>query len=394
MTTPTIRLFRSTDTGAPTLSGTAGALIAVLDACLKDGYNSKSVQSITRSGSTATVTFAAAHGFAADGLTIVRHAGADQAEYNGDFQISNVTATSYDITVSGTPATPATGTITAKVAPLDWGKPFSGTNKAAYRSAEVTGTRLYLRVDDNNPNADSYKNAFLRGYESMSDVDTGTGLFPTTALATNGIFLNKSSASDATSRAWELFGDGFEFHFFYTTTADSAGRRQFHFGDPASDLLSDPYGALIYGDTAASSGAPNISSSAHALPTNPGNISSNWQSGHYFARASSQLGSADRAGKCGDIILGGAAIGHTGIVPYPAPGSEGLYISPLTVFDSLGPRAQLKGIYQPLHTRPLGHGGLVSAADSPVGHRLYAVKTAGSGGQYGETHVDIDGPWR
>jgi len=34
-------LFRSDDTGAPTLSGTEGSLIDVLKACLVDGYGAK-----------------------------------------------------------------------------------------------------------------------------------------------------------------------------------------------------------------------------------------------------------------------------------------------------------------------------------------------------------------
>ena len=35
----TVTLYRSTDTGAPTLSGTAGSLVALLDAILVNGYN-------------------------------------------------------------------------------------------------------------------------------------------------------------------------------------------------------------------------------------------------------------------------------------------------------------------------------------------------------------------
>ena len=38
----TVRVYYSTDAGAPTLSGTAGAMITVLDACLVNGYGAKS----------------------------------------------------------------------------------------------------------------------------------------------------------------------------------------------------------------------------------------------------------------------------------------------------------------------------------------------------------------
>jgi hypothetical protein len=73
-------------------------------------YTSVSVSGITRSSSTATATVNS-HGLAnGDPVTI---AGATQSEYNGTFTVSNVTTNTFDYTVTGTPATPATGTITA-----------------------------------------------------------------------------------------------------------------------------------------------------------------------------------------------------------------------------------------------------------------------------------------
>ena len=69
--------------------------------------------SITRSGSTATVTLTS-HGFSnGDEVTIT---GATQTEYNGSFIISNVATNTFDYTVTGTPATPATGTPKAQKA--------------------------------------------------------------------------------------------------------------------------------------------------------------------------------------------------------------------------------------------------------------------------------------
>lgn len=66
--------------------------------------------SITRSGSTATVSHTA-HGMSTDMYVVIR--GADQQEYNGDHQITVTGVDAYTYTVSGTPDTPATGTITA-----------------------------------------------------------------------------------------------------------------------------------------------------------------------------------------------------------------------------------------------------------------------------------------
>ena len=64
---------------------------------------------ITRVGTTATAT-ATAHGMKSGDVAIVR--GADQAEYTGAHTITVVDANTYTYTVSGSPATPATGTVT------------------------------------------------------------------------------------------------------------------------------------------------------------------------------------------------------------------------------------------------------------------------------------------
>src|SRR3990167_2816875 len=70
-----------------------------------------SVNSITRSGTTATGTTAAAHGLAT--WDYARVAGATQTAYNGTFAVTVTTTTVYTYTVAGSPATPATGTITS-----------------------------------------------------------------------------------------------------------------------------------------------------------------------------------------------------------------------------------------------------------------------------------------
>lgn len=70
-----------------------------------------SISSMTRSGATVTVTCAAAHGRATGDVVAI--AGADQADYNGTFDITVTSTTQFTFTVTGTPVTPATGTMTA-----------------------------------------------------------------------------------------------------------------------------------------------------------------------------------------------------------------------------------------------------------------------------------------
>jgi len=73
--------------------------------------SAQSVTSITRSGSTATVT-QTSHPFAVGDEAYI--SGANQIDYNGLQTVQSVpTANTYTFTVEGTPTTPATGTITA-----------------------------------------------------------------------------------------------------------------------------------------------------------------------------------------------------------------------------------------------------------------------------------------
>lgn len=67
------------------------------------------VTSLTRAGTTATAT-ATAHGFVnSDTIIISGTPGTNESAYAGSFTISNVTANTFDYTVTVTPATPASG---------------------------------------------------------------------------------------------------------------------------------------------------------------------------------------------------------------------------------------------------------------------------------------------
>ena len=68
-----------------------------------------SVTSITRAGSVATVTTGAPHGLSTGHTVLI--AGAAEAEYNGVVTITSTGASTFTYAVTGTPATPATGTI-------------------------------------------------------------------------------------------------------------------------------------------------------------------------------------------------------------------------------------------------------------------------------------------
>src|SRR4051794_27487831 len=100
----TIKFFQSNQNGAPQITGQAGSLIAVLNACLLNGFNLRTLTTITRDGNVATVTADAGHGFRETDTVLI--AGANEAPYNGEKRIRNVMTNSFQFDVTGDPATP------------------------------------------------------------------------------------------------------------------------------------------------------------------------------------------------------------------------------------------------------------------------------------------------
>lgn len=100
--------------GSKRLTDTVGTTGAPLTLDFTLGID-RPVTSITRATATATVT-CTAHGFTSGDQVNIR--GANQAEYNGDFLVTVTGANTFTYTVSGTPATPATGTIIANEGPV------------------------------------------------------------------------------------------------------------------------------------------------------------------------------------------------------------------------------------------------------------------------------------
>lgn len=261
----TVKCFRNTDGGAPTLNNATGCLIALLDACLVDGYGSKTLSSLVVASGVATATVSTGHEFTNFGDTgvgpVVLVAGATPSELNGEKRINVTSATTFTFDATGVADGTATGTITAKMAPVGWEKVYSGTNKAVYRPTDVTSNRMYLRVDDTGA-----ASARVRGYESMSDVDTGTGPFPTDAQMSGGGYFHKSNA--ATARDWMLVADSKGLHL----VGDYAGNNSFLGGLSFCDLsdvaAGDAYATDLYCQTSNTSDNLIGSSSTVYVPRN------------------------------------------------------------------------------------------------------------------------------
>lgn len=385
--------FDSTDVGSPTLNNVAGSMVSVLDACLVNGFNSKSVTSIVVASNVATVT-CTSHGFVAVPGKYVEIAGATPSGLNGiKIATSVANANTFTFAAPGISDQTATGTITAKRAAIGWGKAFTGTNKAVYRSADVAGTRLYLRLDDTNAGIATATDARAVMYETMSDVDTGTNPGPTVAQLSGGQFWNRG-ANSATAKTWVLIGDSRIFYFF-TQAATSATLNAMAFGDIVSYRAADAYGCVVAGNASAVAGGvagrswPFVNVSLGAAPSNSGGL--------VLSRIASQTGAAVLAGVSFPALNN--FVGSSSSAPvYPSPVDNGLvmyrppYVTETNAAFAHPIRGEWPGVIIPLGALPFSHLEVVSGITGLTGSVVaIAVNDANSAGR---VLFDLSNAWR
>lgn len=369
----TVRTYLSTMSGAPTMSGEAGKLITLLDKCLVDGFGTVTLTSLVVASDVATATVSGGHGFSmmACGLLgpVVRIAGATPGGLNGDWRIlSVVSSTQFIFATSGISDQTATGTITAKIAPMDWVKLYSGTNKAVYQRPAGSGaTAMLLRVDDTGTTS-----ATAIMYETMTDVDTGSGLAPTSG----SVYARKSASADATVRPWRLVSDPLLFYGFFDASSNSVGSGGLAFGDIISYTPGDAYHAFLCG------GQSNNTSTY--LPFLQGANSDNT----YLSRAYDQVGVAVKCVKNSHAPL--AYLGDSTYVSTTQtnPADGRIHLWPVTCQDDTTGtiRGELPGLFCPMHALPDGAAWAHSDGRILLAQGMYDANKRGV--------LLLEGPWR
>lgn len=390
----TVKVFHSGMTGAPSLSGTAGALIAVLDALLINGFGAASLDSLTIASNVATATRTAGHPFEVGSVVEISGASVSGGTINGQHRVLSRTSTSYTFATTGLADQTATGTPAHKVAAAGWEKSFSGTDLAVYRSLDVTGTQMYLRVDDSGA-----QEARVVGYETMSDVNTGTKPFPTSAQMSGGLYWTKSNADSAATRSWIAVADKKTLYFLPAFNGSFPSQVIFQgmFGDIDSVKSGDAFRCAINGymnsgvfSSPASSGF-DVDAAINTAPT-----------GMFISRSFSQIGSSVALGRAySTLVLTDSSnrrsgqVGITGHIPYPNLADGGVYVSPFTVFETdFGDtyRGRIRGLY----SVPQAVGGSVfSNFDrltdvTGLTGREIALINSGTTGVFA---FDVTGPW-
>lgn len=377
--------------GAPVVSGTPGSRIGAIDAFLLTGFGAVTAQRVTVAGGIATATLQAGQSF--EPHTVIAVAGATPDALNGEARV--LTATPSQITFATAAADgPASGTITIKVAPVGhWAKVFAGTNKAVYRSTHPKASGFYLRVDDS---ADTYMR--VRGFESMSDIDNGTGPFPTDAQIAGGGYWVVAAQPGNEVVNWDFAADA---RFFAAAWAPDAGGHISAplrgFGDllpraPAGDVwavgLSCLSDANFNGIHAGGLSAPGGDAPGRGL----------YLPRSYTGQGSSRL--SYTASYCGGGDISGGDNQPLGPAPNPVDGSIEfcrLFARAGAAYH-FGPRADLPGV---LYCPQGGLKDIFSPRDSvtgsgPLAGRRLVMLPAYS--YWGQTNgfyaIDTTGPWR
>lgn len=384
--------------GAPIINGnTRGNLIAAIDAW-RMGFGQVTAISVTVSNGVATATLQPSQGF--DLHTVIEVAGVTTpAALNGKSRVAEVSA---DKTVikfpTDAPNGTATGTITIKVAGSGWDKPFSAANKAVYRSADPLGSRHFYRIDETGTPA----MARVRGFENMTTVDAGTGLYPTNAQINGGGYWSKSGAADATPVRYDIIGDSrfvmIAIAFGYSLAPEYWGEVIRGFGDP---LAINPAGD-VFSSCLSCNQDPSPTDAQYGGFNGPVAVGAG---AIYAARSRSATGTSRDQGLKAFV---GNQVSNSGEDPFFGALTDQidgrLKFSQSFLYDDSAnssnpvPRAVVPGI---LHVPVSGLAAAVQPRDYVIGTEalegriLMALPVVYQlGGQLGVNFVDLSGPWR
>ncbi|PIF29423.1 hypothetical protein CLU88_4352 [Acidovorax sp. 56] len=388
--------FDSTQLGAPVLSGLQGALRGVIKACAIDGFGAGAVATLTVSGGVATATYSGSHPFKVG--YVAQYAGATPAALNGNKVILSITANAVTFAAPGVPDGAATGSITSKAAPAGWQELFAGTlaNVIALKPAAVEATGCVLRIDDTTTST-----ARMVGYESMSDINTGAGPFPTTAQVSGGLYLPKSELTTSAARPWRMYVTSRAIILAIApNSAQPTSYGVYVLGDFPSNKGVDPYACIVSGGgTGVTNGTGSTVWDGSAAVSFP--ASTNF--GCYAARGALGIGGSVGVMKLGPLagvtrVFSGAVTYPLATLTFPNPSDNSLRLGPVDLYIGGDLRGVLPGVYH--SPQPVAMGGYFGVGQRVAGQGVYegrvfeAISVGDPGGpSTGVLFVDVTGPW-
>ena len=356
--------FHSDMVGSPTNTNAAGSTLAIIRAVLSTGFNLLTPQSATVASGVMTLTYSAPHGY--EDKVLLRLDGAP-----GGSVVRRVTASagssSLTIPAPGFADGAVSGSLSTRVAPAGWEEVFTDTGVGVFRSTVIGpgSTRFYYRVNDA---ASGHSTAEFRGFESMSDVNTGIGLFPTAAQdGGQGISFYRSDLS--TPRPWCAIADGRTLYLIlaYFNSAIGTGRA---FGDMTPYASSDAFCAFTIGG-----------SDVYTYLADSSKL-------HYVPRIAAGTGSAQTGTR--RALFSPSGTTHS----YPSPIDGGLVLSrPILVSESVAIRGEMRGMMT-CSANPIPSGSMFTIMPTVAGvsGRVCVARDGGNSDPAVAFPIDEDWP--
>lgn len=240
-----------------------------------------------------------------------------------------------------------------------WTKPFAGTNVAAFRNG-AGSNGMYLRVDDTST-ATGGRSARIVGYETMTDINTGSpNPFPLDSQLAGGLWVptKESSSNASTARPWRVWADEklFYMQLRYRPESDVYEYNVFWgFGDINSYMQGDSshtviigyyHGSYYYSSQDIFVGSTTLSSGSNNM---------------YAARSYTQIGGSKNVGWHTDYVKFGSEFCGGGMA-YPHGPDGGLYMAPVWCHEPVSPY-NVRGIFPGLWSH--GHNaGILNHLDT------------------------------
>ncbi|WP_447940095.1 hypothetical protein [Pseudoxanthomonas mexicana] len=269
------------------------------------------------------------------------------------------------------------GTGPSAKAAAGWSRTYSATNKRVYRNEIVAGSGYYLRLDDTAAIGNA-RHVFLRAFQLMTDIDTGTNLVPTTAQATNGSLWQKSTTLDATARAWVIVANDKTFYPFFDCAGNGiANGSPFGAGDLDSDTVGDQHNFFLSGNglaayTGSTGDAHGTMYRGTSLSTANGSVGNGTNPNAWVARNYAGDVGATPINNVRDDMYGSPTFFGTGPFAYPDVVNGGVRFNVAHVKE--GPnvvRGRLPGVLIPLHNMAFSDGQILSPLPGADGITAY-----------------------
>lgn len=196
-TSKSVQFAFDENTNAPQLTNSQGALVTLLDAVLVNGYGSQPVATlVANSEGILTASFNLAHNFKSGQILQIQ--GTSDSAFNGRFRVDTTQNNSLTFVEKLSGAKTASGTITAKVAPLGYEIALTdGAFKRAYKSLNPENVMYYI-FDDN------LWAGWAAGYAKICNV--GIALEMTDINTISGLQCPYNAANP--NQNWQLAGSG------------------------------------------------------------------------------------------------------------------------------------------------------------------------------------------